>query len=159
MRIEHTKKNISFLSALLVTLEKLTFGEKCSKSNYTKVIFHSKQAWGVKGCLFIPESNMLASYCCNKCCITNHPQNQCLKITSINLSPVGLCTGCHFLQIFVQMFYWCLSFFYRHHLCFILIFILYWTIVDLQCRGSFRCTAKDSIINMLLYSFSNSFLI
>ena len=158
MRIKHTKKNISFLSALLVTFEKLTFGEKCFKSNYTKVIFHSKQAWGGKGCLFIQESNTLASYCCNKCCITNHPRNQCLKITSIYLSPMGLCIGCHFLQFLHKCFIEAFLYFIDI-ISFILIFILYWTLVDLQCRGSFRCTAKDSIINMLIYSFSNSFLI
>ena len=157
MRIEHIRKNVSFLSALLVSFEKLTFGGKCFKSNCTKVVFHSEQAWGVKGCLFIQESNTSASYCCSKCCITNHPREQCLKITSIYLSPMGLCIGCHFLQIFAQMLYWCLSFFID--IISVLIFILYWTVVDLQCRGSLRCTAKwFNYKYTYVYPFSNSFL-
>ena len=41
-----------------------------------------------------------------------------------------------------------------------LIFILYWTVVHLQCCVSFRCTAKwFSYIYTCIYSFSNSFKI
>ena len=41
-----------------------------------------------------------------------------------------------------------LNLFYYFKININLIFILYWSIVDLQCYVSFRCTASDSVIHI-----------